>query len=563
MRALLAIVLLFAVGTVVVLRWGAGGDVPMPPGGTDVTEYGDDPMETGDPGPAIEVPRITQLPDGVVATRTELAAIDPEGLTDKATACLRVIDHMTEKTISGAFVRSMYNGADIVLTDERGLASLPLADPAQMAVVFDGYLLRLAPVQLGSSEAEPQTVRLVPDRWSLRRRFAFVGPDGKPVNEVFVRFKPVGQPPSARIPVPAGDAVLRRAWSEHTMLAMRAVSRDVVVQLGRYSADRVHQLSGRSPMIRFAVPGDFVLEASATNGLVARVEVVVIPGSEPPAQVVNMTAGASIRGRVANLAGSSLAGAEITIQGGDPLGLRATTAASGTFMIGPLPIARSTLLVRHGTHAPVAHGPVAAPSKNVQINLTPLIRTPLRGRVRARPGLAPLANATITWQVAGGAAITAQTASDGTFELQAAGEIASKLIVQAPGHVRYAELVDPNAAFADYDVWPGDWATRVANGTTASLEGAVMGANGWPLANTPVRWRSDNPTGVSGVPGRRVLEGAVLQLPGVATTDASGAFVIETNQFGHGVVLLVSDTTKNVEAIATAGQSKKGLELHQ
>jgi hypothetical protein len=91
----------------------------------------------------------------------------------------------------------------------------------------------------------------------------------------------------------------------------------------------------------------------------------------------------------------------------------------------------------------------------------------------------------------------------------------------------------------------------------------VMGANGWPLANTPVRWRSDNPTGVSGVPGRRVLEGAVLQLPGVATTDASGAFVIETNQFGHGVVLLVADTTKNVEATATAGQSKKGLELHQ
>jgi hypothetical protein len=52
-------------------------------------------------------------------------------------------------------------------------------------------------------------------------------------------------------------------------------------------------------------------------------------------------------------------------------------------------------------------------------------------------------------------------------------------------------------------------------------------------------------------------------LPGVATTDTSGAFVIETNQFGHGVVLLVSDTTKNVEATATAGQSKKGLELHQ
>ena len=68
---------------------------------------------------------------------------------------------------------------------------------------------------------------------------------------------------------------------------------------------------------------------------------------------------------------------------------------------------------------------------------------------------------------------------------------------------------------------------------------------------------------MSGVPGRRILEGAVLQLPAVATTDSSGAFVIETNQFGHGVIYLVSDTTKSVEATAIAGQSKNGLELHQ
>jgi hypothetical protein len=563
MRALLVIVLLFAVGTGVVLSWGAGGDVPMPPGGTDVPDHGDDPVETGDPGPAFEVSRITQLPEGVVATRTELVTIDPEGLADKATACLRVIDHISEKAISGAFVRSMHNGADIAFTDERGLASLPLADSAQMAIVFDGYLLRMAPVQLGSSETEPQTVRLVLDRWSLRRRFAFVDPGGKAVNEVFVRLKPTGKPPSARIPVPAGDAVLQRAWSEHTMLATRAASRDVVVQLGRYRADRVYQLTGRTPVIRFAVPGEFELEASTTNGLVARVKVAVIPGSEPPAQVIKMTAGASVSGRVANLAGSALAGAEISIQGGEPLGLRATTRADGVFKLGPLPSGRTTLLVRHGTHAPIAHGPVAAPSEDVLIKLTPLTRTPLRGRVRTRPGLAPLASATIIWQVAGGAAITAKTAADGTFELQAAGDIASKLIVQAPGHVRYSELVNPNAAFTDYDVWPADLATRVYDGTTASLEGVVVGTNGRPLANASVRWRSDNPVGVSGVPGRRVLEGAVLQLPAVATTDSSGAFVIETNQFGHGVISLVSDTTKSVEATAIAGQSKKGLELHQ
>jgi len=563
MRVLLAIVLLFVVGAVAVLSWGAGGDMPMPPDGAGATDPVDDPAETGDPGPAIEVSRIMQLPDGVVATRTEQVTIDPEGLGDKMTACLQVIDHISEKAISGASVRSMQNGADVAFTDQRGLVSLPLADPAQMAVVFDGYLLRLAPVQLGSTESDPQIVRLVPDRWSLRRRFAFVDTAGKAVSEVFVRLKPTGGSSSARIPVPAGDVVLQRAWSEHTMLATRAVSRDVVVQLGRYQADRVFQLAGRTPMIRFAVPGGYVLEASTTTGLVARAKISVIPGSEPPAQVIKMVAGASVSGRVANLAGSALAGAEISIQGGEPLGLRATTGANGLFKIGPLPIGRTTLLVRQGTHEPVAHGPVAAPSVDVLIKLTPLARTPLRGRVRTRPGLTPLGGATVIWQVAGGASITTKTAVDGTFELQATSGVASKMIVQAPGHVRYSELVNPDAAFADYDVWPADLATRVSNGTTASLEGLVVGKNGQPSANTSVRWRSDNPVGMSGVPGRRILEGAVLQLPAVATTDSSGAFVIETNQFGHGVIYLVSDTTKSVEATAIAGQSKNGLELHQ
>lgn len=562
MRGLLAIVFVLVAGIAAFLWFGGGGEVPAPPGGIDVSDDGN-PGGGKPSGPAVDVERIRKLPDGVVATRAAPEQIEAEGLADEPTACLRVIDHMSEKPIAGAFVRSLHNGADLAFTDERGLASLPLKEAAQMAVVFDGYLLRLAPVQLGSNEREPQTVRLVPDRWSLRRRFAFRGPDGKAVDEVFVRLRPDGKPEPARIPVPRGDAVLQRAWSEHEMLAPRAVSRDVVVQLGTYDADRVHQLTGTTPMIRFAMAGDYILEAAATNGLVARATVAVIPGSEPPAQVVEMTAGASIEGRVTDLAGTALEGATITIQGGEPLGLRAATRSDGSFTIGPLAIGSKKLLVRHGTHAPVAHGPVNAPGENVVVKLKPLARTPLRGRVRARPGLAPIAGATVIWQVAGGAAISAKTGADGTFELQAAGDVASKLIVQAPGYVRYSELVEPSAAFADYDVWSAVRATRVQDGTTATLEGVVIGANGYPLANASVRWRPDNKTGVAGVPGRRILEGAVLQLPGVATTDSSGAFVVETNQFGPGVVSLESDTSKHIAATAVAGQSSKGLTIKQ
>ncbi len=571
MRALLTIGLLILVVTVLVLSWDTGDGVVSPPVGYQA----DAPTVEGSLGndsatseqatrlSAGGLARIAQLPSGVVATRTEPAKIDPVGLSDRATACLRVIDHISEQPVAGAVVRSLRNGADIAFTDGQGLAALPVASAVQMAVVSEGYLLRLAPVRLGSTEAEPQVVRLVADQWSLRRRFAFVDPDGQRLTEVFVRIKPVGKRSESRMPVPPDDDIVRRAWSEHTMLATREVSRDVAIQLGSESVDRVLRLTNDMPIIRFAMPGDFLLEAATTTGLVARAEVAVILGSEPPPQLVRMKTGALVSGLVTDLAGVALERAEITIQGSGPLGLRATTATDGSFTVGPLPIGSATLLVRHGTHVAISHGPVPVPAQDVLIQLAELSRRPLKGRVRARPNHQPIADALVVWQITGGAAITAKTAVDGTFELQAAGEIACKLRVQAPGYVGYVELVEPDAGFANYDVWPADLATRIDQGVTASLEGLVFDPDGEPVANTSVRWMPDNPSGSTTLPGRLVLEGAMLQMPGVAVTDSSGAFVIETNQFGRGRLLLVSDGTKNVVATAIAGQSKKGFELRQ
>jgi hypothetical protein len=565
------VLLLLGIGVAVFLTWGGGGGVPLPPGTGN--PRGENPGGQYDPevgGPESGTttsqdngPRRMQLPPGVIATRTEPPDIEAEGLADEVTACLQVLDYRTQQPIASAIVRSMHNGADLAFTDERGLASVALAEPAQLAVVYENYLLRLAPVQLGSTEQEPQVVQLVPDRWSLRRGFAFVDPDGKAVTDVLVRLRPANKAQATRLPVPAGDAVLRRAWTEHTMLATRAVSRDVAVQLGKYSTDRVHHLTGKVAVIRFVAPGDYVMEAATTNGLVARNEISVIPGSEPPAQRIMMIGGAWIGGRVTDLAGKALADAQVSVQGSEPLGLRSTTGQDGTFTIGPLLNGAITLLARHGLHAPIAFGPVLAPAQDVQIKLRALQRTPLRGRVRSRPDHQPIALATIIWQVPNGAAITAKTAADGTFELRAAGDVAAKLLVQAPGYTTYAELVDPGAAFANYDVWPATTAARLNKGVTATLEGVVFGKNGFPIANASVRWTPQVRTNHIGMPGRRILAGATLYLPGVATSDSSGAFVLETNQFGSGVVSLQRDASKTVNATAIAGQSKNGLELRQ
>jgi len=567
MRALpVLFLLILAIGAAVFFGFGGGVGEPPPPGGGSTLDRQDSGAVGGDPSDSVDVdngPRRLRLPANVVATRANPEDIAAEGLADRATACLQVVDYQTKKPIAGAIVRSMHNGADVSFTDERGIATLALEQPQQLAVVFDNYLLRLAPVQLGSTEQAPQVVQLVPDQWSIRRRFLFDDPAGNAITDVYVRMRPAADQARSSLPVPAGDAVLRRAWTEHEMLAPRAVSRDVAVQLGEYDKDRVHHFTDRTSIVRFVAPGDYILEAATTTGLVARTTVAVVPGSEPPPQRIAMIGGAWIEGRVTDLGGAGLADAAITVQGSEPLGLRSTTAKDGAFTIGPLRNGAVTLLVRHGLHEPLAFGPINAPAADVQIKLRALQRQALRGRVRSRPDHSPVAEAVVIWQVPNGAAITARTDTDGRFELQAAGEIAAKFIVQAPGYLTYSELVDPGAAFANYDIWPAVTAIRLEKGITATLEGLVFGWDGLPVANVAVRWTPDSPSAGVGLPGRRILEGATLKLPGVATTDSSGAFVIETNQFGSGRVSLQTDPSKDVMTTAIAGETNNGLELRQ
>ncbi|HEU4420384.1 MAG TPA: carboxypeptidase-like regulatory domain-containing protein, partial [Planctomycetota bacterium] len=503
---------------------------------------------------------------GTVATRTEPMRPNTEGLADAPTACLQVVDHATMKPIAGAAVRRVQGGAEIGFTDERGLAGVPLADREQLAVVSDGYLLRLVPTRLGSTEAEPQQVLLVRDVWSWRRSFLFVDPGGTRVAEAFVRFRP-REPSPARSPVPAGDALLQRAWTEHTMLAGRPVCDSVPVQLGSFAENRVHRL-GDDAEVRFACPGVFTLEVATTNGLVGSSELRIEGAAGAAGEAVRMqlVRGETISGLVTSAVTSQpLAQAELSVQGGEPLGLVATTAADGAFAIGPLLPGRVTLNVHHGDCEPQAVGPLTAPAAGVRIALQPLPQTSLRGRVRSRPDLTPLAGATIVWSPGAGAPVTATSKADGTFVLPATGTTAAKLLVQAPGHRSYAELVEPGSPFADYDLWPGTPAARLEKGLSSLLQGAVVDAEGRPVANAIVRWHPVQQIAPGGIPGRRVLEGGTLELPLVTTTGADGAFALETTCFGPGKLTLVGAETAagRIDVQATAGKTINGLRLQQ
>jgi Carboxypeptidase regulatory-like domain len=563
MRALLVLLLVLLAATLVSVQWlGLFGDdagplpgaIPTPPASTasDQTSAAVTPISTNG-----------ALGGTVVATRLQAVAPEPAPLADQPTAWLCVTDHTLGKPVAGAAVRSVQRGGDLAFTDERGFAALPLREREQLAVIADGYLLRLVPTRLGTTEAEPQPVALVGDAWSPRRRLELPRHDAA---EVVIRLRPLD--PSAQTPSPmtSTDPVLTRAWTEHGMLAGRPACADVPVQQGVFAADRVHRLRSGA-VVRFTATGRYAAEAATANGLVARTEFTIGSGENAPLPLrLELVPGARAEGVVVDRTdGAPVAGAKLTVSGGDPLGLLATTGADGAFAIGPLLPGTLSLDVRSDDHEPLASGPLPATAKDLRIQLAPLPGTTLRGRVRARPGLQPLAGATVAWQPQGSGVRTVVTGADGTFALRATGATAARLQIQAPGHVLYAELVDPTAPFADYDLWPADRAVRLELGLSASFEGVVQAADGSPVPGVAVRWLPQAATAPSMGAGalRRVLEGAVLDLPGVATTGADGAFVLETNRFGPGRVAIDAAAASAIELEAIAGRTRNDLRLRR
>ncbi len=561
---LLALLMLFLVAPMAVMLMLGGEPVVAPRADSTPPEV-EGPAAPQTPGPATS-PRVTA---STVATRALASQPATEELAERSTACILVVDRDSKQPVAGAAVRRVQSGADLAFTDERGLASVPLKQAEQLAVIAAGYLLRMAPTQLGSTETEPQRVLLVRDEWSIVRRFQFVGRDGRNVPEAFVRFRP-RQEPGAATGLPAtADGVAVRAWQEHAMLASLPVCADAAVQLGSWSQERVHRIAHLGE-VRFAMAGEFLAEVATETGLVGQATLKLDPAmaGQPPTTIrVDLERGDFAAGTVMGLGSMQpLAGAEVTLQGGEPLGLLATTGSDGSFRLGPLASGQAMLNVRHGDHQPLAWGPIATNATNVKVLLQPLPKTTLRGRVRSRPDLQPIAGARLSWSPNGASAVTATTAADGTFQLAATGETAARLAISAPGFVAYAELVQPGSPFAEYDLWPGSPEVRLAKGLSARLVGIVVDAHGRAVPGVSVRWIPAKRTESAGQPGRRTLDGAQLELPLIVATGTDGAFLLETTQFGAGRVCLAEagpSAAGGIETVAVAGTIKDGLRLQR
>ena len=494
----------------------------------------------------------------------------PVELAPAPTAFLQVLDQETKAPVLGASVHRYQGGEILTFTDDQGRCGVPLKKNAQLVIAADGYLLRLCPTSIDESTAQaPKQVMLVPDRYTLRCRFRFLGAAGQSVDSVRVRFSP--QAPidraSARPPVPDavqhGDALLQRAWTEHGLIANQAAFSEMRVQLGHLNSARVHTLRG-DDLVRFCAPGMYQLEAATVDGMVGKAVFQAESVVDEPL-VVRLQPGAFARGQVCDgVSGKPIAGAQVTVRGGDPLAGTAESDAAGHFRLGPLPGGAVTLELRRMDFASTVSPPIVVGGDEVRVVMQPLGAAALRGRVRLKPDLLPAVGATVSAVDALGGASTVSTGADGVFALRIGGKGDVRLSIAAPGYLAYGEVVAPDGGYQEYELWPADTATRLSGKLTGLLCGLVVDAQGHPVANMSVRLYPDQPSLPQVPAGRRAPDVGLLTLPLVTTTGSDGAFQLETQQFGPGALVPMDGKTQpdgGLRVEVVPGETARGLRV--
>jgi hypothetical protein len=173
------------------------------------------------------------------------------------------------------------------------------------------------------------------------------------------------------------------------------------------------------------------------------------------------------------------------------------------------------------------------------VELTALPKGTLRGRVRIRPSLAPLAGARASVPVMGGSPEVSITDRDGFFVLRGTANESVRLVVLGNGYQPYSELVDAGAPLLDYDLWPDQTSARLQAKMTGSIRGVVKDAKGNRLGATTVKLVADRAQPPMQLPGRRVLLGATLMLANTVSTAADGSYEIESMFEGPATLSVV------------------------
>ncbi len=472
-------------------------------------------------------------------TPTETAAVALRGV--------RVVDAGDGRPIAGARAFDLQARTECAVAGADGVMRVPAGVGGRVAFAADGYLAKLPDPsdEDGVALAEPAPadqvvdLELRRDTFTLPCSFRFADDKGTPLAEA-VRFtiRCRDEPPPMGMSFPTGrlapgtkvEREVAEAWQRHVVV-QQIMNGGSSLHMGMQSHGSVFAPTSSETSVRFIAAGTYLLEAVALGSASAGSrEFHVALGDEGPIEV-RLRPGRFAHGVVVDARdGQPIAGAQVRLTQpiASPSGM-VETSTDGTFRLGPVTAAEALLNVHSRRHldleATVAVGEAS------QLRMTPRETRTVRGVVRQRPALQPIAGVEVVIRSGHEVDVTTKTAADGTFSLQTMAET-PEMVVRAPGYLPWLERIDEPQDNYACDLYLADAEARMRAGLTTLIEGRVLGSDGKALVGVPVQLFTDEVIVPEGIAGRGILEGHILPLRPMAITGANGEFSLEWHRPG-------------------------------
>ncbi len=480
-------------------------------------------------------------------------AVGQEGPDHEAlTIPYRVVDARTGKGVPGARILLFRDGSKVAETDELGRASVTGIGLPYLVFSADDYLLNHYQPRdpdteevLAKYEATGYVeARLEPDRFTIPFAFRFLDVDNKPAKKVAFRIVCVDDPKPGGRSVPNAltgtshiEPAIRSAWEKHHRLCLaRAGFTNTLFHLG-VDSDLFDFECGAEATVRFVATGYYAIIArSAAGGFQDREFQVILNQAQP--LTVQLEKGLYLKGQLLGASEQPVTGARILVRESGQVVDMAQSDTGGRFRIGPWNNRRVHLEITHNWYCPATLGPLIASDQELVVRLKPSPVQQITGVVRRRPDLTPVAGAKVIVWVEGVEETVTTTDELGRFKARSPTK-QPQLHIRGKGFLPFKEIVDCGAGTSTYDLLPDNTDTRVRLGLTALLSGTVIDKEGNPAAGEPVHLRPGEPPRLSGIDGRRILEGGSLELSQTVFTDQQGRFVLEWAHAGEARLIAV------------------------
>lgn len=494
-------------------------------------------------------------------------------------ARVRIVDARTRQPVPGARVLDLAGGT-LAAAAADGLLHVDDARAGRIAFLADGYLAKLPTagdddallLERAAGTKEVVEVGLRRDEFTLACGLRFSGPDGAAVaGRVRFTLACLDEPPPTAMSFPTGklppaarvDPATFEAWRQHVAVQLMPAVGTSLVHLGVQSNGRVFEVEDGGGEVRFVASGRYRVAAVAPGAELAGSREFTVDGGGGPIEV-RLAGGRFVHGVAVDASdGRPVAG--VTVRLTDPvvaaLG-EAETGSDGAFRIGP--IAADSVAVQATSRRYRDVTATLGVGSDSRLMLTPKPVDVVRGIVRQRATLAPIAGAEVLLRRGFDVDARVQTGADGTFALEAVLE-APELVVRAPGFLAWVEAIREPQDSYPCDLWPAEVEARLQAGLTGVLAGRVVDAKSQPAGGVPVQLLSDEATMPQGIPGRVVLEGLILPLRPMALTEQDGTFVLEWHQAGTFHLLATNGRTTPADATPVTvalGQRTRDLLLH-